>query len=222
MASIKDYCKHEILNNEEIKNLFHDYIGNGDYTAREKLIENHLRLVVKISHSYKGKGMDLEDVVSYGNIGLMKAVDKFNPDHDSECSFGVFATNYIKEEIRTAMEKNMTVYHGSFERMKNIEYGEIRLDAPISDDSDKSLYDVFGGNVNPFEVSAEQELVSFIFEEMKNVLTDVEYKILIENFIERKSMEEIGNEIGMTKQNISLKRNAALKKMRNIARMISC
>ena len=217
MASIKDYSNHEILSNEAVKELFHDYLGNGSYTAREKLIENHLRLVLKISHSYKGKGMDLEDIVSYGNIGLMKAVDRYNPDNEDGATFATYASYYIKEEIRTAMEKNMIVYHGSFERMKEKEYFEISFDKPFEGDSERSMYDVYGGVVNTFSMNEEQECISTIFSEMENILTKMEYKVLIDIFINRKTMDEIGEENGMTKQNISLIRISALKKMRKFA-----
>jgi RNA polymerase sigma factor (sigma-70 family) len=161
--------------------------------------------------------MDLEDIVSYGNIGLMKAVDHYNPNNKEGATFATYASYYIKEEIRTAMEKNMIVYHGSFERMKNKEYSEISFDKPFEGDSERSMYDVFGGVVNTFSMNEEQECISIIFSEMRNVLKEMEYKVLIDIFINRKSMDEIGEENGMTKQNVSLIRISALKKMREFA-----
>jgi len=54
-------------------------IANGDTEARTKLIRSNLRLVVKIAHDFKGLGLPLLDLISEGNIGLMRAVEKFDP-----------------------------------------------------------------------------------------------------------------------------------------------
>ena len=53
---------------------------NGDKKAREKLINSNLRFVVSVAKKFRGQGMPLEDLINEGNIGLMTAVDKFEPE----------------------------------------------------------------------------------------------------------------------------------------------
>jgi RNA polymerase primary sigma factor len=74
---------------------------NGDSKARTKLIESNLRLVIKIAKKYQGQGLELIDLIEEGNLGLMKAVDKFEPDMD--CRFSTYATWWIKQAIERAI-----------------------------------------------------------------------------------------------------------------------
>ncbi|NLF92571.1 MAG: sigma-70 family RNA polymerase sigma factor, partial [Oligosphaeraceae bacterium] len=63
-----------------------DKIAHGDTEARSKLIRSNLRLVVKIAHDFKGLGLPLLDLISEGNIGLMRAVEKFDPSKGAKLS----------------------------------------------------------------------------------------------------------------------------------------
>ncbi len=73
--------------------------GNGE--ARRKLIQSNLRLVVKIAHDFKGLGLPLVDLISEGNIGLMKAVEKFDPSKGAK--FSSYAAWWIKQSMRRAL-----------------------------------------------------------------------------------------------------------------------
>ena len=73
--------------------------GSGD--ARRKLIQSNLRLVVKIAHDFKGLGLPLVDLISEGNIGLMKAVEKFDPTKGAK--FSSYAAWWIKQSMRRAL-----------------------------------------------------------------------------------------------------------------------
>ena len=76
-------------------------IADGSETARSKLIRSNLRLVVKIAHDFKGLGLPLLDLISEGNIGLMRAVEKFDPTKGAK--FSSYAAWWIKQSMRRAL-----------------------------------------------------------------------------------------------------------------------
>ena len=76
-------------------------IAEGDQEAREALIRSNLRLVVKIAHDFKGMGLPLQDLISEGNIGLMRAVEKFDPTKGAKLSS--YAAWWIKQAMRRAL-----------------------------------------------------------------------------------------------------------------------
>ncbi|MCM8525369.1 MAG: sigma-70 family RNA polymerase sigma factor [Lentisphaeraceae bacterium] len=78
-----------------------DQIKRGCEKAREKLIVSNLRLVVKIAHDFKGLGLPLSDLISEGNIGLMRAVEKFDPAKGAK--FSSYAAWWIKQSMRRGL-----------------------------------------------------------------------------------------------------------------------
>jgi RNA polymerase primary sigma factor len=76
-------------------------IAEGNEEARAKLIRSNLRLVVKIAHDFKGLGLPLLDLISEGNIGLMRAVEKFDPSKGAKLSS--YAAWWIKQSMRRAL-----------------------------------------------------------------------------------------------------------------------
>jgi RNA polymerase primary sigma factor len=84
---------------EEIK--LASRVRRGDKQARERMIKANLRLVVKISHDYANFGLPLLDLINEGNIGLMKAVERFNPKKGAKLS--TYAALWIKQSIRRAL-----------------------------------------------------------------------------------------------------------------------
>ncbi|MBR4518805.1 MAG: RNA polymerase sigma factor RpoD/SigA [Victivallales bacterium] len=76
-------------------------IAKGDNDARDRLISSNLRLVVKIAHDFKGLGLPLLDLISEGNIGLMRAVEKFDPTKGAKLSS--YAAWWIKQSMRRAL-----------------------------------------------------------------------------------------------------------------------
>ncbi len=80
----------------------------GDKSARQKLIEKNLKLVVSIAKRYRGYGLPFEDLIQEGNIGLMKAVEKY--DSERGFRFSTYATWWIRQAIQRAVaEKSRTI-----------------------------------------------------------------------------------------------------------------
>src|ERR687884_555109 len=73
----------------------------GDRRARQRLIEKNLRLVVSVAKKYRGYGLPFEDLIQEGNIGLMKAVEKFDPDRGYKLS--TYAVWWIRQTIQRAV-----------------------------------------------------------------------------------------------------------------------
>src|ERR671916_3043065 len=83
-------------------------VKKGDKAARKRLIEKNLRLVVSIAKKSRGRGLPFEDLIQEGNIGLMKAVGKF--DSDRGFRFSTYATWWIRQTIQRAIaEKGRTI-----------------------------------------------------------------------------------------------------------------
>jgi RNA polymerase primary sigma factor len=80
----------------------------GDRRARKRLIEKNLRLVVSVAKRYRGYGLPFEDLIQEGNIGLMKAVEKFDPDRGFR--FSTYATWWIRQAVQRAVaDKGRTI-----------------------------------------------------------------------------------------------------------------
>ena len=84
-----------------------ELINDGSDAAREKLIVGNLRLVVKIAHDFKSLGVPLADLISEGNIGLMKAVEKFKPGMGAK--FSSYGAWWIKQAIRRCVAEQSRV-----------------------------------------------------------------------------------------------------------------
>jgi RNA polymerase primary sigma factor len=76
-------------------------IANGDAAARDRMVRANLRLVVNISRSYVGKGLALQDLIEEGNLGLLRAVEGFDPEMGTR--FSTYASYWIKQSIKRAL-----------------------------------------------------------------------------------------------------------------------
>jgi RNA polymerase primary sigma factor len=76
-------------------------IGDGDSEARDQMVRANLRLVVNIARSYTGKGLALQDLIEEGNLGLLRAVEGFDPNMNTR--FSTYASYWIKQSIKRAL-----------------------------------------------------------------------------------------------------------------------
>jgi RNA polymerase primary sigma factor len=89
-----------LLTAQDEKDLAHA-IEKGDNAARERMVRANLRLVVNIARSYTGKGLGLQDLIEEGNLGLLRAVQGFDPDMNTR--FSTYASYWIKQSIKRAL-----------------------------------------------------------------------------------------------------------------------
>lgn len=97
---LKDVQKKKLLTIEEEREIA-ELIKRADKEARKRLIEGNLRLVIKIAKKYIGRGLTLLDLIEEGNMGLIRAVDKFEPKMN--CRFSTYATWWIRQSIERAI-----------------------------------------------------------------------------------------------------------------------
>jgi RNA polymerase primary sigma factor len=112
-VTIKEYLKEidesPLLTWEDEKELANAVIEENDPFAREQLIRSNLRLVVNIAKKFSGRGLTLGDLIEEGNLGLMRAVDTFDPDHGVR--FSTYSAWWIKQAIKRAILSNSQPIH---------------------------------------------------------------------------------------------------------------
>jgi RNA polymerase primary sigma factor len=232
-------------------------IKKGDRKARALMISSNLRLVVTIAQDYANLGLPLLDVIGEGNIGLMIAVDRFDPSKGAKLS--TYAAWWIRQAIKRALSNQsktirlpvhlgdkiakvrrialqmseelgreptddelggeIGIASGKVSHLKTVSIRPASLDAPISDDDSTE----FGESVEdeeartPFELLRDKDLhndVDGLLEE----LDDREKKIISQRFGfdggKRRTLEEIGKKLGVSRERIRQLENVALAKLR--------
>jgi RNA polymerase primary sigma factor len=111
--TIKEYLKEideaSLLTVEQEHQLGKLIVEKNDPWAREQLVRSNLRLVVNIAKRYVGRGMSLGDLIEEGNLGLIRAVDYFDPDYGTR--FSTYAAWWIKQSIKRALLGNVQTVH---------------------------------------------------------------------------------------------------------------
>lgn len=188
--------KTPLLQPEEEISLAHAF-RSGDKKAKDKLIEANFRLVVSIAKRYNIPGMTFIDVIQIGNIGLIKAVENFEPEKGYH--FSTYATCWIRQTITRAISKQKELF--------------CLLNEPIGDDDDTSLIDTIA-NDDDFEEKSLYRLECYFLEELFEHLSPREQEIINCHFFENITFAEIGERLHISSSRAQSIGQKALKKLR--------
>ncbi len=255
---IKEVSQTQLLTPAEEKKLA-TKIRRGDKAARELMIKANLRLVVKIARDYEGFGLPLLDLINEGNIGLMTAVERFDPRKGAKLS--TYSAWWIKQAIKRALanqSKTIRLPVHVVDKLFNIRRAESKLqdvlgrdptieelgqelgmtgarvsqlrlaairpaslEAPLGDEDSNSIADVIADEAaqTPYEELAGRTSTEMI-REMVAYLDPREARIIRYRFgldgNTEKTLEEVGEHFGVTRERIRQIQEIALRKLRKM------
>ena len=187
-------------------------LAQGDHGARQTLIEHNLRLVVYIARRFENTGVNLEDLISIGTIGLIKAIGTFNPDKNIKLA--TYASRCIENEILMYLRK------------KSSHRAEVSIDEPLNTDWDGNellLSDVLGTDgdevMKPLEEDVERQLLM----DAVSRLEERERTIILMRFgldgYEELTQKEVADLLGISQSYISrLEKRIILRLRRELIR----
>ena len=193
-------------------------IKAGDSRALQRLVEANLRFVVKIATQYRGQGLSLDDLISEGNIGLMKAAAKFDASHGTP--FVNYAVVQIRQEIERAIGKETGKQGGrEADSMAGKSVRQpMSVDAPMNGRTNMSLLSVL---VNTNSPSADgrvySEAVENAIEFALLSLTERERQVVGAFFgldREHETLAEIAEDMQLKRERVRQIRNRAIRRLR--------
>jgi len=110
----------------------------GDRAAVNRLVESNLRFVIQVARQYQGMGIELEDLIAFGNIGLFEAAERF--DTSKGVKFITFAVWYIRAELQKALNDLSRVVRVPSHLTKTAEYSTKSISTPVGDGDNKETY----------------------------------------------------------------------------------
>lgn len=214
--------KEQLLTNEEERQLA-ERIAKGDSRALSKLVEANLKFVVTVARQYKGKGVAMEDLVSEGNIGMMKAAAKF------DASKGVRFVNYAVVHIRQAIEKAIDQQGGLYQVPKDVKQDLARqqsiplsVDAPLGHRTNMSLLSVLVNKDAPLaDERVHSEAIEDAIEYALGTLDDRERRVVNAFFgidQEHETMAEIAEDMDLKRERVRQIRDKSVRKLRKTYR----
>ncbi len=181
---------------------------NGDENAREKLIVHNLRLVVYIAKKFENSGVNIEDLISIGTIGLIKAVNTFSPEKNIKLA--TYASRCIENEILMHLRKIAS------------QKIEVSLDEPLNTDWDGNemmLADVLGSDVDEISREIEEDDEKKVLLQMIESLPPREREIIDMRFglgeKEELTQKEVADKMGISQSYISRLEKRIIKKLGN-------
>jgi RNA polymerase primary sigma factor len=238
---LKDLKKIPVITHERQDEIFKllkdkDIIDKEKEKVYEELVVGNLRFVVSIAKQYQNQGLDLLDLISEGNIGLLKSVDRFDPS--SGLKFISYAVWWIKQSMMAALnehsrtiripsnliqetQKNKKGDHGD-NTVREISYTLpycVQLSQEINEDGDELIDIIRDPNEqNPEDIFGSSEEIRKRVSAILSVLDDRE-KIIIEKYFGlngvQSNLDDLGEEFQCTKERVRQLKDKAIKKLRN-------
>lgn len=194
------------LSKEEEAILIHK-LPKGDEVARSILIERNLRLVVYIARKFENTGINIEDLISIGTIGLIKAVNTFNPE--KKIKLATYASRCIENEILMYLRRN------------NKTRSEVSFDEPLNIDWDGNellLSDVLGTEGDIITKDLEANVDRKLLKKALMQLSDREKQIMELRFglagEEEKTQKDVADMLGISQSYISRLEKRIIKRLR--------
>ena len=170
--------------------------AEGDSCAKDKLIEHNLRLVVFLAKKFESTGLDMDDVVSVGTIGLIKAVNSFKPE--KQIKLATYASRCIENEILMQLRKTS--------KIKN----DVSLDKPLSEDNEGNelvLGDIIPSGDDIVEETVDKPADNDLLHKFINNLNAREREIMILRYglfgQEELTQREVAEKLGISQSYIS-------------------
>jgi len=189
-------------------------LENGDLSVKKVLIERNLRLVVYIARKFENTGVDIEDLTSIGTIGLIKAINTYNPGRNIKLA--TYASRCIENEILMYLRKNSRAKtEVSFEEPLNVDW----------DGNELLLSDILGTDSDIIQRNLEEETDRKLLASAMNKLSGREKRIMelrfgLNNHLE-KTQKEVADMLGISQSYISRLEKRILGRLkREICRML--